>query len=81
MSVMQSSSRRPRRGPGLELARNFERLAVPRRGRYVRQPAIADENGVVARPPPVPDPLSRVALGLDAGLLLPTALKRSMRSR
>jgi hypothetical protein len=78
MSVMQSSSRRPRRGPGLELARNFERLAVPRRG---RQPAIADENGVVALPPPVPDPLSRVALGLDAGLLLLTALKRSMRSR
>lgn len=64
-----------------ELARNFDRLAVPPRGRYIRQPAITDENGVVALPPPVRDSLSRAALGLGAGLLLLTALKRAVRSR
>ena len=39
---------------GLEaLAHDFERLAVPARGRYVHQPARADVRGVVAVPPPV----------------------------
>jgi glyoxylase-like metal-dependent hydrolase (beta-lactamase superfamily II) len=61
------------------LARNFDRIAVPRRGRYVRQPAIADERGVVAVPPPVPDPLPRMLLGIGAGLLLAAALRRSTR--
>lgn len=34
-----------------ELALNFETLAVPARGRYVKQPAITDEYGVEALPP------------------------------
>lgn len=64
-----------------ELARNFERLAVPARGRYVRQPAVADERGVVAVPPPVPDPLPRVMLGIGLGIMVGAALLRSAKSR
>ena len=51
-----------------ELARDFDRVAVPRRGRYVFQPAVADETGVVRLPPPVPDPLPRVLLGIGLSL-------------
>lgn len=39
-----------------QLAANFDRMAVPRRGRYVRQPAMIDERGMVIYvPPAVPD--------------------------
>jgi glyoxylase-like metal-dependent hydrolase (beta-lactamase superfamily II) len=72
------------RGPemlrGLQrLARDFDRLAVPRQGRYVGRPAIADESGVVHLPPPVPDPLPRILLGIGLGLLVGALLRRSMR--
>jgi glyoxylase-like metal-dependent hydrolase (beta-lactamase superfamily II) len=60
-----------------QLAREFDRVAVPARGRYVRQPAIADATGVVAVPPPLPDPLPRVLLGVGVGLLLAAAMRRS----
>lgn len=63
-----------------ELARNFARLAVPARGRYVRQPAIADESGVVTVPPAVADPLPRILLGVGLALLAGAALKRSARN-
>jgi glyoxylase-like metal-dependent hydrolase (beta-lactamase superfamily II) len=48
----------PMRGPVMRealdlLARDFETLAVPRDGRYVRAPALADERGTVSIPPPV----------------------------
>jgi glyoxylase-like metal-dependent hydrolase (beta-lactamase superfamily II) len=61
------------------LARDFDRLAVPSHGRYVREPAITDETGVVALPPPVPDPLPRVLLGLGIALLASALLRRSTR--
>jgi glyoxylase-like metal-dependent hydrolase (beta-lactamase superfamily II) len=61
------------------LARDFDRVAKPRRGRYVRQPAIADAGGVVAVPPAVPDPLPQMLLALGAGLLLAAAIRRSTR--
>ena len=62
-----------------ELARHFEWLAVPPRGRYVGQPALANEYGVVAVPPPVPDPAARIALSLGMGLLVGAALRRSTK--
>ena len=34
-----------------QLAANFDRVARPRRGRYVRTPAVADEAGVISIPP------------------------------
>jgi glyoxylase-like metal-dependent hydrolase (beta-lactamase superfamily II) len=64
-----------------ELARNFERLAVPSRGRYVGWPAEADENGVVALPPAASDPLPRILLGLGVTFLVGTALRSSRRQR
>jgi glyoxylase-like metal-dependent hydrolase (beta-lactamase superfamily II) len=59
----------PLRGEALraslhDLARNFDQVARPRDGRYVREPAIADESGTYFLPPPVPDPVSKVALGV-----------------
>ncbi len=62
------------------LARDFDRIAVPPRGRYVREPAVADERGVVALPPPVADPLPRVLLGLGIALLAGAVLRRYVRA-
>jgi glyoxylase-like metal-dependent hydrolase (beta-lactamase superfamily II) len=61
------------------LAREFERRAVPGYGRYVGHPAISDVTGVVAVPPPVPDPLARLLLAVGAGLLLAVAVRRATR--
>ena len=57
-----------------DLARDFGRLAVPRRGRYVRRRAIADERGVVVVPPPVADPLPKIVLGVAAVALTGAAV-------
>ena len=93
-SVEQLAALEPERvatghGPPLEgeqmkrglraLARNFSTLAVPLRGRYVRQPAVFDENGVVSLPPAVADPLPRVLLGVGVGLMLMATLRRRSR--
>ena len=59
-----------------EFAENF---TPPAHGRYVNQPAIADESGVVSVPPPVADPVRNVIIGASAiggGLLLAKILKR-----
>jgi glyoxylase-like metal-dependent hydrolase (beta-lactamase superfamily II) len=61
------------------LARDFKRIAVPPRGRYVREPAIADESGVVALPPAMPDPLPAVLVGVGLALLAGAVLRRSAR--
>ena len=55
-----------------EVAREgLKRLArdwpQPRHGRYVNEPAVADESGVVFLPPPAPDPMKWVALGVVGG--------------
>jgi glyoxylase-like metal-dependent hydrolase (beta-lactamase superfamily II) len=52
--------------------------AVPRHGRYVREPAIVDEQGVRHLPPPVADPQLVVVAGLG---LLTVAGVLWMRSR
>jgi glyoxylase-like metal-dependent hydrolase (beta-lactamase superfamily II) len=59
-----------------QFAREFP---MPKGGRYVRQPAIADETGVVKLPPPVPDRVPKIAAGVAiAGAAAATAylLKR-----
>jgi glyoxylase-like metal-dependent hydrolase (beta-lactamase superfamily II) len=61
------------------LARDFDRIAVPKQGRYVREPAVADESGVVSLPPPVPDPLPRVLIGVGLALVAGAVLRRSSR--
>ena len=62
-----------------ELAREFDHRAVPPRGRYVHQPALADQSGVTWVPPSVPDPLPRALVGIAAGVLVAAALRRGMR--
>jgi hypothetical protein len=56
------------------LIREWNRAAVPPRGRYVKEPAVSDEHGVVYVPPPVSDPqmaaLMGAGLAVGLGLLL-----------
>ena len=62
-----------------QLAFNFERLAVPRDGRYVREPALTDPNGVLMVPPPIPDPVPKIAAGVAIGALVLGALTAGRR--
>lgn len=67
-----------------ELARmalNFDRTERPKRGRYVRQPAITDETGIVSLPPPVPNPAMTVAAGIAVGLLTTAAITWFVRRK
>ncbi|AYA35756.1 MBL fold metallo-hydrolase [Hymenobacter oligotrophus] len=52
-----------------QLAREFDRLAVPAHGRYVSQPARADESGVVSVPPPVLNPRTPLLVGATAAVV------------
>jgi glyoxylase-like metal-dependent hydrolase (beta-lactamase superfamily II) len=57
-TLLASGHGKPMRGDNLpealaHLARDFDHRARPRRGRYVDQPAVTDEQGVIALPPPV----------------------------
>lgn len=58
------------------LSRHFDQLAVPARGRYVNEPALTNENGVIYLPPPIESipPLIKgigVAIGLfSIGLMV-----------
>lgn len=75
----------PMSGPELRrdldrLALEFSKRAVPRRGRYVRKPVIADSTGVVHVPRPVMDPLLVAVGGIALGALAGTVLSRR-RSR
>lgn len=52
------------------LSKHFEAVAVPAQGRYVNEPAVTDENGVVSVPPPVQRiPLVLKVMGLSLALL------------
>ncbi len=51
-----------------ELVHYFDQLAIPTSGRYVNEPAITDERGVVQLPPPVNNPAVPKAL-VTAGLV------------
>lgn len=52
------------------LAANFGDLAVPKHGRYVSTPALADERGVISVPPPVNDPFPLLLAGIGAVALV-----------
>ncbi|HEY4562849.1 MAG TPA: MBL fold metallo-hydrolase, partial [Thermoanaerobaculia bacterium] len=72
---------------GTQLHSELESLAryfddeIPRHGRYVDQPALADENGVVQVPPRVFDPLPPLVLGLGVLALIGTKLVRGAQGR
>lgn len=63
------------------LAAHFEDV-IPHRGRYVRQPAIADERGVLYVPPPVGPSRAQIALGvaLAVGVGMFAARRAATRS-
>ena len=52
------------------LAKNFELLAKPAKGRYVNQPAITNELGVQEVPPPVHDPMPAILAGVGIAALV-----------
>jgi glyoxylase-like metal-dependent hydrolase (beta-lactamase superfamily II) len=88
--IVATGHGRPLRGEQMraalrELALGFDEIARPVRGRYVNQPAVADETGVVSVPPSVVDPLmvigAGVALGVLAGFVLPGLISSGMRPR
>jgi hypothetical protein len=68
-----------------QLASRFDELAMPKHGRYVRQPAITNADGVVSVPPPVADHLpaylAAAAVLAAAGLAAGAARRRSERAR
>jgi len=53
------------------LADHFREVGMPQDGRYVRAPAVTDEQGIVYVPPPMNDPVPKVLLGaaVAAGVL------------
>jgi glyoxylase-like metal-dependent hydrolase (beta-lactamase superfamily II) len=74
----------PLRGPAMRqalhrLARRFDELAVPRRGRYVGQTALSGPGGVVSLPPPVGPSAAQTLAGAALLLLAGTALLRGRR--
>ncbi len=54
-----------------ELARSFPRSQS---GRYAHQPARLDEHGVVFLPPPIPDPLPKIAAAVGLSVVAITAV-------
>lgn len=53
------------------LAHHFEEMSIPSEGRYVKQPAITDENGIVEMPTPVSFHVARaIGLGAIIGLVV-----------
>ena len=74
----------PMRGRALRealdrLAHDFDRLAVPRSGRYVGRAALTDRTGVVAVPPAPRDPVPRLLLGAAAIAAAGLALRAAQR--
>jgi hypothetical protein len=61
-----------------KLAENFSEEALPDRGRYLNDPAIADASGVLYIPPKLPAPASKwmIAAGLAVAGLLVAGLMR-----
>lgn len=57
------------------LARDFNQVAVPRDGRYVRSPAVTDERGAVVKvPPAVSDALPKVMAAVALGAAVTAAV-------
>lgn len=58
-----------------------ESFPVPIHGRYGRQPAITDESGVVQLPPPVADPVPKIAAGVGIAAAAAVAVGVTARHR
>lgn len=64
-----------------DLAVHFDKLAMPRHGRYVSSPAITDLTGIVSLPPKPSDPFPKIAaacaIGAVAGIALASARRHA----
>lgn len=86
--VVATGHGRPMRGAGMRkslhnLARDFEKVAVPGQGRYVHQPALMDDTGVVSVPPRNKNahaPMLKL-LGISAAILLTMLLFKSKKKK
>lgn len=73
--IVASGHGKPMRGEEMRmelnnLSRHFDKLAVPAFGRYVNEPALSNENGLVSVPPPVESmPMAVKTVGVALGLL------------
>ena len=63
------------------LADHFDELAMPRDGRYVREPARWNENGITSVPPARRDPMPKVVAGTVLGLGALMVLNRMSKRR
>ena len=84
-AVAATGHGRPWSGPQMlqelqYLARNFEERAVPSQGRYVREPAIMNADGVVSVPRAIPDPLPKIVAAAAAVAIVGAAVSH-MRDR
>ena len=84
-SIAATGHGRPWSGPQMlqeleALVANFDELAMPTQGRYLREPAIANEHGVVRVPPAIPDPLPKI-LAAAAVLTVAGAAINHLRHR
>lgn len=78
-SVAATGHGLPMSGPPMqreleELVQHWPQRATPAHGRYVHEPAITDERGLVRVPPPVVDPQLLLVAGLGLAALLGTML-------
>lgn len=64
-----------------QLASGFDRVNRPKFGRYSRQPAVTDENGVVSLPSWAGSPAGKMGLALGGGLLLGAVVVRELKKR
>jgi glyoxylase-like metal-dependent hydrolase (beta-lactamase superfamily II) len=76
----------PLRGPEIErelreLVERFEAEEVPSRGRYVGNPAVTDEQGIVSLPPATTYPMSTLLMGAAALLVTSAAVSSLMKRR
>ena len=84
-SLAATGHGRPWSGPQMlqeleALVANFDELAMPRRGRYLEEPAVMNEHGVVRVPPAIPDPLPKI-LAAAAVLTVAGAAINHLRHR
>lgn len=83
--VLATGHGRPMRGAPMRaelqrLADDFEELAMPAHGRYVPEPAIADETGVRHVPPPVADPVPKLLMTAGAAVMVGLAARQLMKT-
>ncbi len=83
--VLVTGHGRSMRGDGMrrelrDLAEQFDRV-IPKTGRYVRQPAVADQRGTVYVPPQVGATTASIALGVGAALAGAALVAAAQRGR